>query len=53
MLKELHDVIERIEQLSRAEHDLIQEVHPKVHKIEEQVEHVADAVETAAKEKKL
>ena len=35
---------ERIERQSKAEHDLIQEVHPKVHEIKEHVETVADAV---------
>ncbi|MEP7013817.1 MAG: hypothetical protein ABI925_00085 [Verrucomicrobiota bacterium] len=43
----------RIEQLSKAEHDMIRDVHPKVQKIEEHVENVADAVETAAKQNKL
>ncbi|PYJ09014.1 MAG: hypothetical protein DMF06_11305 [Verrucomicrobia bacterium] len=41
---ELHDVTKRIEQLSKAEHDLLQEVHPKVEKIEESVKDVAVAV---------
>ncbi len=44
MLKELHEVIQRIEQLSKAEHDLIKEVHPKVAEIKEHVETVAEAV---------
>jgi tetrahydromethanopterin S-methyltransferase subunit B len=44
MLKELHEMTERIEKLSKAEHDLIQEVHPKVHEIKESVKDVADAV---------
>jgi hypothetical protein len=44
MLKELHDMTTRIESLSRAEHDLIREVHPKVSEIKEKVEDVADAV---------
>jgi len=44
MLKELHEMTARIEQLSRSEHDLIREVHPKVSAIKEQVENVADAV---------
>ena len=46
MLKELHDVTKRIEKLSKAEHDLIQEVHPKVSEIKERVEHVEQAVAT-------
>jgi transposase len=44
LLKELREMTERIERLSKAEHDLIQEVHPKVHEIKEHVETVADAV---------
>lgn len=44
MLKELHEMTQRIEQLSKAEHDLIREVHPQVEKIKEQVEDVAGAV---------
>jgi hypothetical protein len=44
MLKELHDVTRRIEKLSKAEHDLIQEVHPKVDEIKESVKDVSDAV---------
>jgi len=44
MLKELHEMTARIEQLSRSEHDLIREVHPKVSAIKEHVENVADAV---------
>ena len=46
MLKELHEMTERIEKLSKAEHDLIQEVHPKVTEIKESVKDVAEAVET-------
>jgi divalent metal cation (Fe/Co/Zn/Cd) transporter len=44
MLKELHDVTNRIEKLSKAEHDLIREVHPKVDEIKESVKDVSDAV---------
>jgi hypothetical protein len=44
MLKELHDVTQRIEQLSEAEHDLIREVHPQVSEIKAHVENVAEAV---------
>jgi len=44
MLKELHEMTTRIEQLSRAEHDLIREVHPQVGEIKERVENVAEAV---------
>jgi hypothetical protein len=44
MLKELHEMTARIEQLSKTEHDLIQEVHPQVSEIKEHVEHVAQKV---------
>jgi hypothetical protein len=44
MLKELHEMTTRIEQLSKTEHDLIQEVHPKVNEIKEHVEDVAQKV---------
>ena len=44
MLKELHEMTTRIEQLSQAEHDLIREVHPQVGEIKEHVENVAEAV---------
>ena len=44
MLKELHEVTKRIERLSEAEHDLIKEVHPRVHEIKEHVETVKEAV---------
>lgn len=45
MLREMHDVTKRIERLSKAEHDLIKEVHPKVEEIKESVEEVSEAVE--------
>ena len=44
MLKELHEMTTRIEDLSRAEHDLIRDVHPQVGEIKQKVEDVADAV---------
>lgn len=44
MLKELHDVTKRIEELSKDEHDLLREVHPNVEKIKESVQDVAVAV---------
>lgn len=44
LLKELHEITTRIEWLSRAEHDLIRDVHPKVQEIKEHVENVAEAV---------
>ena len=46
VLKELHGMTTRIEQLSKAEHELIREVHPQVGAIKEQVENVAQAVRT-------
>jgi hypothetical protein len=44
MLEELHEVTKRIEKLSKAEHDILQEVHPSVEKIKESVKDVAVAV---------
>ncbi|HEV2966183.1 MAG TPA: hypothetical protein VGW97_04650 [Chthoniobacterales bacterium] len=44
MLKELHDMTKRIERLSKAEHDLIRDVHPQVGEIKEHVETVKKAV---------
>ena len=44
MLKELSQVAKRIEKFSKAEHDLIKEVQPKVEEIKESVEDVSDAV---------
>jgi hypothetical protein len=46
LLTELHDITTRIEGLSKAEHDMIRDVHPKVHEIKEHVENVAEAVST-------
>jgi hypothetical protein len=44
MLKELHEMTTRIERLSAVEHDLIRDVHPKVDKIKEHMEDVAESV---------
>ena len=44
MLRELHDVTKRIEKLSKAEHDLLRDVHPKVDEIKESVKDVSNAV---------
>lgn len=44
LLKELHEMTARIEQLSKAEHELIREVHPQVGEIKEHVEDVREAV---------
>src|SRR5690348_14906426 len=41
MLGELHRMTTRIERISRAEHDIIKEVHPTVSEIKERVENVA------------
>lgn len=47
MLEELHAVTRRIERLSKAEHDLIKEVHPKIDKLSEHVEEVAEEARAA------
>jgi hypothetical protein len=47
MLEELREVTKRIETLSKAEHDMLQEVHPTVEKIKESVQDVAVAVSAA------
>ena len=47
LLRELREQGQRIEALSQTEHDLIQEVHPAVDKIKEDVEQVAAAVAEA------
>ena len=44
LLTELHQVAKRIQSLSEAEHELIQEVHPQVSAIKESVQTVAQAV---------
>jgi hypothetical protein len=44
VLKELHEMTARIENLSKSEHELIREVHPQVNEIKEHVENVRDAV---------
>jgi hypothetical protein len=51
MLKELHEMTTRIEQLSQAEHDLIREVHPQVGEIKEHVANVAEKVTDDAEQK--
>jgi len=43
-LEELHKVTTRIEKLSKAEHDLISDVHPQVSEIKEHVQNVEDVV---------
>jgi hypothetical protein len=44
LMQELHDMTKRIERLSKAEHDLIKQVHPVVGDIKESVDEVAEAV---------
>jgi hypothetical protein len=44
MLRELSEVAKRIEKFSKAEHDLIQDVQPKVEEIKESVEDVSNKV---------
>jgi hypothetical protein len=44
MLKELHKMMHRIETLSQAGHELIQDVHPQVSEIKDHVESVKDAI---------
>jgi DNA replication initiation complex subunit (GINS family) len=43
-LEELHEMTARIEKLSRAEHDLITDVHPAVSEIKEHVQTVKEVV---------
>ena len=43
-MTELHEIAKRIENVSKAEHELIQEVHPKVSDIKEKMENVAEAI---------
>jgi hypothetical protein len=44
MLKELHEMTQRVEHLSEAGHNLMRDVHPQVGAIKEQVETVKEAV---------
>ena len=44
MLEELHEMTTRIEKLSKAEHDLISDVHPQVSEIKEHVQNVKEVV---------
>jgi hypothetical protein len=44
VLDELREQSQRIEHLSREEHDLIREVHPQVGQIAEKVDELADKV---------
>ena len=44
MLKELREMTERVQKISEAGHELIQDVHPQVGQIKEHVESVKEAV---------
>ena len=44
LLEELHQMTTRIEKLSRAEHNLISDVHPQVSEIKEHVQNVEEVV---------
>ncbi len=45
MLRELHHQAKRIEQISKDEHELLQEIHPAVEDIKVGVEEVRSSVE--------
>jgi len=45
LLKELHEMTERVERVSKEGHDLMRDVHPQVGEIKEHVESVKEAVE--------
>lgn len=45
-LKELHEMMRRIEALSEAGHDLMRDVHPQVGEIKDHVESVKEAVQS-------
>ncbi|HZR78019.1 MAG TPA: hypothetical protein VFA58_02370 [Chthoniobacterales bacterium] len=45
LLKELHEMTERVERVSKEGHDLMRDVHPQVGEIKEHVETVKEAVE--------
>jgi hypothetical protein len=44
LLEELHAMTRRIEKLSKAEHDLMSDVHPQVNEIKEHVQNVREVV---------
>lgn len=45
LLKQLHEMTERVERVSKQGHDLMRDVHPQVGEIKEHVESVKEAVE--------
>ena len=47
MLKQLGKQGERIEHLSKEEHELVKELHPQVEQIQQNVEQIVDAVQPA------
>jgi cell division protein FtsB len=49
MLRELQEQAQRIEHLSKAEHDLLREVHPAIEQIQSGMEEVTTAVEEQAR----
>jgi hypothetical protein len=51
LLNQLKSQARRIESLSRAEHDLIKEVHPQVGDLVEGMQEVVDSVREKAEEK--
>ena len=53
VLKELKEHSERIEHLSREEHELIKEVHPAVGRIKEVVAEIADSAAAQQEERTL
>jgi DNA replication initiation complex subunit (GINS family) len=44
LLEEVHAMTRRIEKLSKAEHDLMSDVHPQVNEIKEHVQNVREVV---------
>lgn len=51
LLQTLHEQGKRIEQLSKAEHELLREVHPAVEEIKASVQEVVEAVGDGAKDR--
>ncbi len=44
MLQELREQAERIEEMSKVEHDMVKEMHPKVESMEGDISKVAEAI---------
>lgn len=49
MLRELQEQAQRIERLSKAEHELLQELHPAVEQMRSDIEEVTTAVSEQAR----